>query len=84
MRYLTIGFLILLSSCQQLMKGQEQPVIYKSTKEKIMFTTCSGTVEYWGTCFEKAKNTCPNGYVILEKNENPTSGSRDLTFQCNK
>lgn len=82
MKYLAFGFLLLLSGCQQLMQGQQQPVTYKNVKDKIMFTTCSGSVEYWGSCFEKAKNTCPKGYEVLEKNENPTSGRRDLTFRC--
>jgi hypothetical protein len=82
MKYLILGLLIALTGCAQLMQGQQQPVTYKNLKEKIMFTTCSGSVEYWGSCFEKAKATCPNGYKVLEKNENPTSGRRDLTFQC--
>ena len=73
----------MLSGCQQLMNGQQQPVIYKNSKENIMFTTCSGAAEYWGSCFEKARKTCAKGYEVLEKNENPTSGGRDLTFKCN-
>ena len=83
MKYILIGCLFLLIGCQQLMNGQQQPVIQKSAKDNIFFTTCSGTVEYWGSCFDKAKNTCPRGYIILEKNENPTSGRRDITFKCN-
>ena len=83
MKYILTIILILLVGCAQLMQGQQQPVTYKNLKEKIMFTTCSGSVEYWGSCFEKAKNTCQNGYIVLEKNENPTSGRRDLTFKCN-
>ncbi len=82
MKYLAFGFLLLLAGCQQLMQGQQQPVTYKNVKDKIMFTTCSGIVEYWGSCFEKAKNTCHKDYEVLEKNENPTSGRRDLTFKC--
>ena len=83
MKYLLTLSLIILSGCQQLMHGQQQPVIQKNVKENIFFTTCSGTVEYWGSCFDKAKNKCPRGYIILEKNENPTSGRRDITFKCN-
>ncbi len=83
MKYILTIILISLVGCAQLMQGQQQPVTYKNLKEKIMFTTCSGSVEYWGSCFEKAKNTCQNGYIVLEKNENPTSGRRDLTFKCN-
>ena len=83
MKYLIIGSLLLLSACQQLMQGQQQPVIYKNAKENTLFTTCSGSVEYWGSCFDKAKNSCPKGYIVLDKNENPTSGRRELTFKCN-
>ena len=82
MKYSMLVMLIVLTGCAQLMRGQQQPVTYKNVQEKIMFTTCSGSVEYWGSCFDKAKASCPNGYKVLDKNENPTAGRRDLTFQC--
>jgi hypothetical protein len=82
MKYSMLVIFTLLTACAQLMQGQQQPVTYKNLKEKIMFTTCSGSVEYWGSCFEKAKTTCPNGYAVLEKNESAVAGRRELTFQC--
>lgn len=82
MKYFMIGSLLLLSACQQLMHGQEQPVIQKSVKEKIFFTTCSGSVEYWGTCDSKAKTTCNNKYQVINKFESAVGGRRELTFQC--
>ena len=82
MKYSMLVILIALTGCAQLIRGQQQPVTYKNFQEKIMFTTCSGSVEYWGSCFEKAKASCPHGYAVLDKNENPTAGRRDLTFQC--
>ena len=75
-------FVFLLSGCAQLMNGQEQPVITKNTKEKLFYTTCSGAVEFWGSCYKKASRTCVNGYLITEKTENANGGFRSMTFQC--
>ena len=80
--YLTIFFLIL-SGCAQLMNGQRQPVIMKDANKKIMFTTCSGAVEDWYSCNQKAENTCEKGYYVIEKFENIVGGRRELTFKCN-
>ncbi len=59
-----------------------QPVTYKNVKDKIYFTTCSGAVEDWGSCFSKAKRTCTSTYDVLSKSESATGGRRELTFQC--
>jgi len=83
MKYLFFVLALLVSACSQLMHGQEQPVIQKSTKEKIFFTTCSGSVEVWGTCNQKAARTCQGGYHVLDKFESAVGGRRELTFQCN-
>lgn len=72
----------LLAGCAQLKQGQAQPVIPEA--EGAYFTTCSGSVEDWGSCHRKAKNICKNGYEILEKNESPVGGRRDLRFTCNR
>jgi len=82
MKYLFLVFVLLISACAQLMHGQEQPVIQKNAKEKIYFTTCSGSVEDWGTCNTKAKNTCNNRYQVLNRFESAVGGRRELTFQC--
>ncbi len=68
--------------CAQLQHGQIQPVIFKDAKNKIMYTTCSGAVEDWASCFNKAKGTCSKGYEILDQKENAQGGKRELTFQC--
>lgn len=81
MRYLFVVGL-LLSGCAQLMNGQTQPVIMKDAKQKIMFTTCGGAVENWGTCSDKAYKACDGKYAILERNQNSTGTSREITFQC--
>jgi len=67
--------------CAQLMNGQEQPVITK--KDGTFYTTCSGAVENWNSCYSKASRTCAKGYSILEKTENGNGGFRTLTFKCN-
>jgi hypothetical protein len=82
MRNFLILTFLLLVSCKQLTKGQEQPVIEKNFKEKVFFTTCSGAVESWGHCNNKALRTCDKGYKEISKFESPVGGRRELTFQC--
>ncbi len=76
--------MITLTGCAQLMKGQEQPVVMQNAKENIYYTTCSGAVESWGNCYEKASRTCSGGYKILEKTDNANGGFRTMTFRCFK
>lgn len=83
MKYTILMLILLVSACAQLMNGQQQPVIQKSVKEKIFFTTCSGAVEDWGSCNRKARSTCANGYSELKRFESAVGGRRELTFQCN-
>jgi len=70
---------IFLSGCAQLMNGATQPVVMKGGN---MFTTCSGAVEDWSSCNNKASKTCPKGYEVLEKAESSVGGRRELTFNC--
>jgi hypothetical protein len=80
---ITAALMLLLSACAQLQKGEMQPVKRIDVKEPIYFTTCSGMVEDWASCNRKAMKTCPNGYSVTNKEENPTAGRRDMTFRCN-
>lgn len=73
---------ILLAGCAQLKQGQMQPVIPEANG--VYFTTCSGTVEDWGSCNRKARNICKNGYESLDKHESAVGGRRELRFACNK
>jgi len=84
MKYLliTVGFLI--TSCAQLQQGAIQPVVLKSAKNSIYFTSCSGAVEVWGNCYDKAKNSCDKGYKTIEIKDEANGGRRELTFQCKK
>ena len=65
-------------------QGAAQPVSVVDYKQKIMKTTCSGAVEDWPNCFEKAQKSCPNGYDLIERSVNPMGGKRELIFQCKK
>lgn len=80
MRVLMMGMMVLLVGCAQLMKGEQQPVVQRG--QGLYFTTCSGTVEEWGSCYRKAKQTCSNGYEITNKVEGSVGGKRELEFMC--
>jgi len=85
MKSIVLSVLILsIAGCNALMnaKGAQQPVRLIDSKQKTYFTTCSGSVEEWGTCNQKAMRTCTNGYEILNKTENSIGGRRELTFKC--
>lgn len=73
-----------LSACAQLQRGQLQPVKAVDPNTGVYETTCSGAVEEWGSCYNKAKATCPKGFVTLSKSEKPDAGgvSREFMFQC--
>jgi len=81
MKILQLFLLVSLTGCAQLKQGQLQPVIPEAGG---YFTTCSGTVEDWGSCHRKAKNLCKNGYEVLDKFESAVGGRRELRFSCNK
>jgi hypothetical protein len=75
---------VLLSACTQLMSGQMQPVKTLDYKNSKYFTTCGGAVEDWGSCKDKARQTCPNGYAVIDRVESAVGGRREFTFQCIK
>lgn len=84
MKQLLVLIVLLLSACSSLMNGEKalQAVQVLDAKQKLMFTTCSGAVEDWGSCNRKANKTCVNGYEIVKKLETPIGGKRELTFRC--
>ena len=84
MKYLIIAVGFILISCAQLQNGAVQPVVLKNAKENVYYTSCSGAVEVWGNCYDKARNTCEKGYDIALKREEINGGRRELTFQCSK
>jgi hypothetical protein len=84
MKYLIAVILLSLTACAQLKKGEMQPVKRIDAKEPIYFTTCSGSVEEWGSCNNKARDTCKGIYEVVNKLESPVGGRRELTFRCNQ
>ena len=83
MKYLVLLSVLLLSGCDQLLKGQEQPV-KQIGKDDLFYTTCSGMAETMGTCFEKANRTCAGKYAIIKQTQDSSGVHRELTFQCKK
>ena len=84
MKYSLLVVGLVLTACAQLQQGAVQPVVLKNAKDGIYFTSCSGAVEVWGNCYDKARATCANGYQIIESKEALNGGRRELTFQCKK
>jgi hypothetical protein len=84
MQNYVIVCIFFLSACSSLMnpEGALQPVQVSDAKQQLMFTTCSGAVEDWGSCNRKANKSCVKGYEIVKKLETPIGGKRELTFKC--
>jgi hypothetical protein len=86
MKLLAVLLTLLLSGCYALSnpQGAAQPVKMIDLKAQTYKATCSGAVEDWPNCYDRAKQTCPNGYVQIERNQSPVGGKRELVFQCKK
>ena len=74
--------MVLNLSCQSLRNGQEQPVNLIDSQKHIYMTTCSGMAETMGTCYEKAKRTCKEGYALLNEVRDSSGVHREIRFQC--
>ena len=81
-KYSVLFLIVLNVSCTSLMNPQEQPVNLIDGKADIYITTCSGMVETMGTCHQKAKRTCENGYEILNESRSSSGVHREIKFQC--
>jgi hypothetical protein len=75
-------FIAINVSCSTLMNPQEQPVELIDGKVNIYSTTCSGLAETMGTCYQKAKRTCKQGYEVLNENVDSSGVHRKIQFQC--
>ena len=84
MKWLMFSLIFVLSGCDNLMHGRQGLVEVKDAKQQIMYTTCNGAAEDWGTCNSKAMKVCPNNYIVLEKNDDTKRIFRNMTFQCKK
>jgi hypothetical protein len=76
-------FLILiffLSACTSLQNFQEQPVV--ALPNNSYKTTCNGMAEGWDSCDRKAKRTCPNDYIVMDRIQTGDFVHRELSFSC--
>ncbi len=64
------------------MNPQEQPVNLIDGKAKIYSTNCSGLAETIGTCYDKARRTCKEGYNLLNEVRDSSGVHRQIKFQC--
>ena len=80
MKNLMCIYVLLLSACSSLQNFQEQPVV--ALPNNIYITTCNGMAEAWDSCFRKAKRTCVNGFVVLERIQTGDFVHRELSFSC--
>ncbi len=69
-------------SCKSLMNGQDQSVHLIDGKTNTYMTTCSGMAETIGSCYQKAKKTCDNGYHLIEEKIDSSGVHRMIRFQC--
>ncbi len=70
-------------SCSALMNGQSQPVkLIDNSRSNTYTTTCNGTAETMGSCYQKAKETCNKGYKTLNEKIDSTGIFREIVFQC--
>ncbi len=81
-KYSVLLLIALNVSCSTLMNVQEQPVNIIDGKLNIYTTTCSGMAETIGTCHQKAKRTCNQGYKVLKENLDTSGVHREIKFQC--
>jgi uncharacterized membrane protein YukC len=81
-KYTALALIILNTGCSALINGQEQSVRLINAKEYIYMTTCSGLAETIGTCHQKAKRTCKNGYEVLNEKFDSSGVHREIRFQC--
>ena len=65
-------------------QGAAQSVKMIDLKNQTYKVTCNGAVEDWANCYDRAKQTCPHGYDLKERNQDPVGGKRELVFQCKK
>ena len=78
--FLTLIFLLV--GCTNL-KTVQSPDFEKAERLAGIALTCS-VYKNWNHCYEAADKACPNGYQILEKEENHVMQARTLRIECKK
>lgn len=84
MKKLLLLLVFQLLGCQQLLKGEIQPVKASFKYKGAYYTTCGGAVEDWASCNRKAQSKCNGDYITLQKSEDGTGIRRELHFECEK
>ena len=84
MKLFTVLMALSLTACNALSnpQGAAQPVKMIDLKTQTYKATCNGAVEDWPNCYDRAKQSCPNGYALKERIQSPVGGKRELVFQC--
>jgi len=86
MKFFAVLVTLMLTGCYALShpEGAAQSVKMIDLKTQTYKATCNGAVEDWPNCYDRAKQTCANGYNLKERIQSPLGGKRELVFQCNK
>ena len=86
MKLFVVLVVLALTACSSLSnpQGAAQSVKMIDLKTQTYKATCNGAVEDWPNCYDRAKQTCTNGYALKERTQSPVGGKRELVFQCNK
>ena len=84
MKLFAVILTMMLSGCYALSnpQGAAQTVKAIDPQSQTYKATCNGAVEDWPNCIDRIKQTCPNGYIQIERNQSPVGGKRELVFQC--
>lgn len=83
MKYISfLSLIFLLVGCAKL-KTVQSPDFEKTEMLAGITLYCSG-YKNWNHCYEAANKACPNGYQILEKEENHVMQARTLRIECKK
>ena len=84
MKLFAVLIILMLTGCYALSnpQGATQTVKVIDLKSQTYKVTCNGAVEDWPNCFDRAKQTCQNGYAQKERNQSPVGGKREIVFQC--
>ena len=72
--------IFLLSACISSQNFQAQPL--EAWPNNIYKMTYNGIVENLDSCFRKAKRTCANGFVEIERIQTNDFVHRQLSFKC--
>lgn len=74
MKYILIFMIVLITGCNSLPKQMQENAVVESA-------SCGGN-SAWLECYKEAATSCPNGFEVLQKEEDMRRGVRQLSFTC--